>query len=87
MMSVPLNVCLPGLSRLRSPTGAAHVEALASLSEIKRNAPAAEENTSAGYIGDPEDPAVLVAFLASPKARYIAGQVVYVDGGARRSSH
>lgn len=45
------------------------------------------ENCPAGYIGEPEDLAVLVAFLSSPKARYISGQVVYVDGGARRFSH
>jgi 3-oxoacyl-[acyl-carrier protein] reductase len=45
-----------------------------------------EQNCPAGYIGEPEDLAVLVAFLASPKARYISGQVVHVDGGARRAS-
>lgn len=45
------------------------------------------ENCPAGYIGEPEDLAVLVAFLSSPRARYITGQVVYVDGGARRFSH
>ncbi|WP_456664019.1 SDR family NAD(P)-dependent oxidoreductase [Bradyrhizobium sp. LB13.1] len=44
------------------------------------------ENCPAGYIGEPEDLAVLVAFLASPLARYITGQVVHVDGGARRFS-
>jgi len=46
-----------------------------------------EENCPVGYIGEPEDLAVLVAFLSSPKARYITGQVIYVDGGARRFSH
>jgi len=45
------------------------------------------ENCPAGYIGEPEDLAVLVAWLSSPKARYINGQVIYVDGGARRFSH
>jgi 3-oxoacyl-[acyl-carrier protein] reductase len=45
------------------------------------------ENCPAGYIGEPEDLAVLVAFLASPRARYITGQVIHIDGGARRFSH
>jgi 3-oxoacyl-[acyl-carrier protein] reductase len=45
------------------------------------------ENVPAGYIGEPEDLAVLVAFLCSPRARYITGQVIHVDGGARRFPH
>jgi 3-oxoacyl-[acyl-carrier protein] reductase len=46
-----------------------------------------EENCPAGYIGEPDDLAVLVTFLCSPVARYITGQVIHVDGGARRYSH
>ncbi|MCO5091681.1 SDR family oxidoreductase [Bosea sp. (in: a-proteobacteria)] len=46
-----------------------------------------DDNCPAGYIGEPQDLAVLVAFLASPLARYITGQVIHVDGGARRFSH
>jgi 3-oxoacyl-[acyl-carrier protein] reductase len=34
-----------------------------------------------GFFGAPEDIASLVAFLASPKSRYITGQVIGVNGG------
>jgi 3-oxoacyl-[acyl-carrier protein] reductase len=37
-----------------------------------------------GYFGDPADMAHLVAFLASPRARYITGQRIHVDGGLHR---
>jgi 3-oxoacyl-[acyl-carrier protein] reductase len=47
----------------------------------------AEREVPVGTIGDPEDLAVLVAFLCSPRARYITGQVIHVDGGLRRFSH
>jgi len=34
-----------------------------------------------GRMGDPEDVASVVSFLASPAAAYITGQVIVVDGG------
>jgi len=43
-----------------------------------------EANIPIGYFGEPEDMGYLVAFLASPLARYITGEVIHVDGGMHR---
>ena len=37
--------------------------------------------TAMRSMGEPEDVAALVVFLASPEARYITGQVIHVGGG------
>lgn len=37
-----------------------------------------------GYLGEPEDVGQVVAFLASPLARYVTGEIIHVDGGLRR---
>lgn len=38
----------------------------------------------AGHFGDPSDAAQLITFLCSPRAGYITGQRIYVDGGWNR---
>ncbi len=41
-------------------------------------------NIPLGYFGEPADLAFLAAFLCSPKARYITGERIHVDGGLHR---
>jgi 3-oxoacyl-[acyl-carrier protein] reductase len=58
--------------------------------QIRRNYPEdyrkrfAEKEIPVGYWGEPEDLAAFALFLASPRARYITGTVIPVDGGLRR---
>jgi 3-oxoacyl-[acyl-carrier protein] reductase len=41
-----------------------------------------ERRVPMGHLGDPEDVANLVVFLASTRAHYITGTTVQVDGGS-----
>ena len=43
-----------------------------------------QREVPAGRFGDPADAAQIIAFLCSPKAGYITGQRIYVDGGWNR---
>lgn len=46
-----------------------------------------EKNIPIGYFGKPHDIGNLVAFLSSPLASYITGNVIHVDGGMHYFAH
>ena len=50
----------------------------------ERRAKEERDDIPLGEYGKPEDVANLACFLASPRARYITGTVIPVDGGMRR---
>jgi 3-oxoacyl-[acyl-carrier protein] reductase len=43
----------------------------------------AAQRTPLGRVGQPEEVAAVIAFLASDEASYVSGQTLYVNGGAR----
>lgn len=43
-------------------------------------------NSMTPYVGEPQDVANVVAFLASPESRYMTGHVIPVDGGLAAAS-
>ncbi|MCW2685827.1 MAG: dehydrogenase family protein [Mycobacterium sp.] len=43
----------------------------------------AAERTPLGRVGQPEEVAAVIAFLAADEASYVSGQTVYVNGGGR----
>ncbi|WP_312798773.1 SDR family oxidoreductase [Tianweitania sp.] len=67
---VTVNAVAPGAIRTR----AHETMPVAVIDRIKTNTPA-------GFVGEPEDVAATVAFLASDEARFITGQSLLIDGG------
>jgi 3-oxoacyl-[acyl-carrier protein] reductase len=47
----------------------------------------AQQNIPVGRFGNPNELADLVCFLASPRAGYMRGTVIPVDGGMKRYAH
>lgn len=68
--AVTVNAVAPGAIRTR-----AHEQVPAEvIDKIKASTPA-------GFVGEPQDVAAAVAFLASSEARFITGQTLLIDGG------
>ena len=74
----PMNIIVNAVSPSLVETEALkHFAALADPKVIQR----ATQNTPAGRLVTPEDVAGVVAFLCSPAAFMIRGQVIVIDGG------
>lgn len=71
---ITVNAVAPGLIRTPMTTGIVQYLESASGKEVSKNIPA-------GFIGEPDDVGLLIAFLCSDEARYITGSVIPVDGG------
>jgi NAD(P)-dependent dehydrogenase (short-subunit alcohol dehydrogenase family) len=73
-----VNAVGPGV--IRTPLIAQYME------EHPERVEAALAHTPLGRLGEPEDVAEVVAFLASDAARFITGQTIFVDGGLTAGS-
>ncbi|MCY0887148.1 MAG: beta-ketoacyl-ACP reductase [Alicyclobacillaceae bacterium] len=51
--------------------------------DFEQNQKMAAERIPLRRVGQPEDVANVVAFLASDEASYVSGQVIYINGGSR----
>lgn len=82
---IRVNNVLPGAiltDRLRQMTALRAQKLGKTFEEMQR---AREVEIPLGRIGDPEDVANMIVFLASDRARYVTGVTVQVDGGVVRS--
>ena len=75
---VTVNAVGPGI--IKTPLTLAYME------QFPERVEATIENTPLRRLGEPEDVADVVAFLASDGARFITGQTIYVDGGVSAGS-
>ena len=73
-----VNAVGPGI--IRTPLTQEYME------QYPERVAAAVANTPLGRLGEPEDVAGVVAFLASNTAGFITGQTIYVDGGLTAGS-
>jgi len=77
-LGITINNVAPGA--INTPINKSLIEDKAKLNAVLQNIPL-------GRLGEPNDVASLVAFLASPDANYITGSTFFVDGGLLWNYH
>lgn len=83
---VTINMLLPGSFATERIDGFNNREAEARKIPIEQVVAETSAAIPAGRYGDPKEFAAVAAFLASPKASYVTGQMIRIDGGITRSS-
>ncbi len=82
---VTINMLLPGSFATERIERLNAGEALARATSIRQVEADATAEIPVGRYGDPREFGAVAAFLASPKASYITGQMIRIDGGATKS--
>jgi 3-oxoacyl-[acyl-carrier protein] reductase len=77
---IRVNGLAPGFIRTAQALSEQHSLGAAGLDAVASKVPL-------GRVGEPEDMADVIAFMASDKARYLTGQTLTVDGGLVIQSH
>ena len=82
---VTVNMLLPGSFATERIDSLNAREAQARGISVEQVVAEASAEIPVGRYGDPKEFAAVAAFLASPKASYVTGQMIRIDGGATKS--
>ena len=81
---ITVNTVCPGSTRTNRITSLFSVTAKETGQTIEEIEEISSKNIPIGRIGEPQELAALIAFLASEKASYMTGLAIQVDGGSAR---
>lgn len=81
---ITVNNVAPGFTRTERVTHIFTTRAAANKTSFEDEIKTTTERVPVGRMGEPDELAAVVAFLASTRAAYVTGQTILVDGGAYR---